>query len=121
MSHFHVRRWQDGVGTSAFSLFLQRFILITITYVIRIEGRRGSLQVPASALSQLLGVCVGGGGGGRGGGGSLPKGEALFPSHCWPAQGRTLAWMPGQHQIQANQGRQGALLSSQWTRPNKSV
>lgn len=39
MSHFHVRRWQGGVGTSAFSLFLQRFILITITYVIRIESK----------------------------------------------------------------------------------
>lgn len=48
MSHFHVRRWQDGAGTSASSPFLRRFILITITYVIRIE-RRGSLQVPDSA------------------------------------------------------------------------
>lgn len=79
MSHFHVRRWQDGVGTSAFSLFLQRFILITITYVIRIEGRRGSLQVPASALSQLLGVCVGGGGGGRGGGRLTAQGRSPLP------------------------------------------
>lgn len=48
MNHFNVLRWQDGGGTSAFSLFMQRFILITIIYVIKIEGRKETAQVPGS-------------------------------------------------------------------------
>lgn len=48
MNHFNVLRRQDGEGASAFSLFMQRFILIMIIYVIKIEGRKETAQVPGS-------------------------------------------------------------------------
>lgn len=61
-------------GTSAFSLFMQRFVLITIIYVIKIESRKASRRVPDSAQWAMLTFR---------GEGSFPGGKAPLPQQLF--------------------------------------
>lgn len=106
MTHFNVLRWQDGGGISAFSLLVQ-ICSITIIYVIKIEGRKESIQVLDSAQWAKLAFR---------GEGSFPGGKAPLPQQVFTSPRRALGLDARPAVIQGNRGSQGAVLSSARTR-----